>query len=474
MAASRLTDDPLDTPAGGAPFVTIMVPAYAEPPALVIGTLNALARLDYPVFEVLVINNITTDETVWRPVEEHCRRLGSRFRFLHVEGITGAKAGALNWARPQVHPDTELVALLDADYQVDPKWLAHTVGHFDDPRLGFVQCPHGYRNFDDSLYGRMANAAYALPHETDTVARDEHTVGNALGTMTVIRLAALDAAGGWAEWCLTEDSEFSVRLHAAGYSSVFLRRRYGWGVIPDTFTALKKQRFRWTYGPGQEVKAHWRRYLPGPWRIPSALTLEQRIRHCHYGLVILLNSLETLLLPVSGALLLSILAQREQLMVDARLSLAVAALVVARWIMRWSLYRWVVGASIAETLGGSIVLLALRPTVSKAALRVLLGGSARWERTNKFRPPLRRGRVLRSTWVETTCAVACLAAATAAFFAVRDVVAAALLALGFTWQAVVHASGFAVAMAFEHALRSRSLRARTTLNAAEPLGPRHE
>ena len=82
------------------PRVSIHVPAHAEPPEVVIATLESLARLDYPNFEVLVIDNNTADPALWRPVEAHCQALGERFRFLRVEGITGAKAGALNYALP--------------------------------------------------------------------------------------------------------------------------------------------------------------------------------------------------------------------------------------------------------------------------------------------------------------------------------------------------------------------------------------
>ncbi|HEY0767771.1 MAG TPA: glycosyltransferase, partial [Steroidobacteraceae bacterium] len=62
------------------PKVSIHVPAYNEPPAMLIETLDALARLDYPDFEVLVIDNNTRDEAVWRPVQAHCASLGARFR----------------------------------------------------------------------------------------------------------------------------------------------------------------------------------------------------------------------------------------------------------------------------------------------------------------------------------------------------------------------------------------------------------
>jgi hypothetical protein len=72
------------TPSPDAPKVSIHVPCYNEPPHMVIETLDALAKLAYPNFEVLVIDNNTRDEEVWRPLEEHCAKLGGRFRFFHL------------------------------------------------------------------------------------------------------------------------------------------------------------------------------------------------------------------------------------------------------------------------------------------------------------------------------------------------------------------------------------------------------
>jgi exo-beta-1,3-glucanase (GH17 family) len=53
------------------PFISVHVPAYNEPPDMMIETLDALSRLDYPSFEVLVIDNNTQNENVWRPVQQH-------------------------------------------------------------------------------------------------------------------------------------------------------------------------------------------------------------------------------------------------------------------------------------------------------------------------------------------------------------------------------------------------------------------
>ena len=116
--------------AGPQPKVSIHVPAYNEPPDMVIETLDALARLDYPDFEVLVIDNNTPDEAVWRPVEAHCARLGARFRFLHVAPLAGFKAGALNFALRQTADDAQIIAVIDSDYVVDPRWLRDLVPAF--------------------------------------------------------------------------------------------------------------------------------------------------------------------------------------------------------------------------------------------------------------------------------------------------------------------------------------------------------
>ena len=80
------------------PLVSIHVPTHNEPPLMVMQTLNALARLDYPNFEVIVLDNNTADESLWRPVASHCAALGPRFRFFHIDNVKGFKAGALNKA----------------------------------------------------------------------------------------------------------------------------------------------------------------------------------------------------------------------------------------------------------------------------------------------------------------------------------------------------------------------------------------
>jgi glycosyl transferase family 2 len=440
-------------PPADAPMVTVQVPIHAEPAEIVIATLDALARLDYPNHEVLVIDNNTHNEELWRPVEEHCVRLGPRFRFLHVEGITGAKAGALNWSREYLDPRTRLVALVDADYLADPAWLKHTVGLFDDPTLGFVQCPHAYRDYAHSAYGRWANTAYEWAQHTEMPSRNEQNAGITVGTMSLIRLETLDLAGGWAEWCQTEDSEFAIRAHAAGYGSILVNRAYGWGLIPETLAELKKQRYRWTYGPGQEFKRHLRLYLTRR----SGLTGAQRLRHGHYGLVILTTGLGVLSLPISLALLVSMFVRQDTPEIEPLVLLPFIAFLAGRRMMRWVLFHKVVGATPRQILGGFVALLAVKPTMSTAAFNVLIGRPAVWQRTTKFRALPSTYRWVVDSGPEIAFAIGCLLAAVAAATALPTGIASALLVAGFAWQALVYATAPLLAVAAERALTSSSL-----------------
>src|SRR5213596_3142517 len=123
------------------PFVSIHVPANNEPPELLIQTLRSLCRINWTNYEVLVIDNNTADARLWRPVEEFCRELGSRFRFFHVENLRGFKAGALNHVRRFMDPRAEFIFVVDADYVVEPKCLRRALSFWTDPKIGLIQFP---------------------------------------------------------------------------------------------------------------------------------------------------------------------------------------------------------------------------------------------------------------------------------------------------------------------------------------------
>ncbi len=240
---------------GYRPKVCVQVPCYNEPPDMVKETLDALAALDYPDFEVMIIDNNTKDENVWRPVEEYCKQLGPRFRFFHVAPLEGFKGGALNWALERTSPDAEIVAVIDSDYCVNRNWLKHLVPHFADPKMAIVQGPQDYRDGDQSLFKKLCYAEYKGFFHIGMVTRNDRDAIIQHGTMTMIRRDVMDRLK-WAEWTITEDAELGLRAFEEGLSAAYVSDSYGKGVMPDRFIDYKKQRFRWAYGAMQIMKGH--------------------------------------------------------------------------------------------------------------------------------------------------------------------------------------------------------------------------
>ena len=71
------------------PKVSIHIPAYFEPAEMLKQTLDAVSRLDYPNFECVCIINNTPDPDFWQPIQDHCRTLGERFKFINAEKVAG-------------------------------------------------------------------------------------------------------------------------------------------------------------------------------------------------------------------------------------------------------------------------------------------------------------------------------------------------------------------------------------------------
>lgn len=240
------------------PMVSIHVACCREPPEMVIATMESLARLDYPNFEVLIIDNNTPDENLWRPLERRCQELGPRFRFFTLGKWPGFKAGALNFGLRQTNPDAVVVGVVDADYVVEPDWLKGTIPYFDDSEVSLVQAPQEHRDVERNLFQLMEADEYCGFFRIGMVQRNEDNAIVQHGTMTLIRRTELDALNGWAEWCICEDTELGIRLLLRKTKSVYIDHIFGRGLAPDSYEAYAKQRFRWAYGGMRIFRRYWR------------------------------------------------------------------------------------------------------------------------------------------------------------------------------------------------------------------------
>ncbi len=371
---------PLMSSGARSPRVSIHVPAYNEPPAMLIETLDGLARLDYPDFEVLVIDNNTRDEAVWRPVEAHCARLGPRFRFFHVAPLAGFKAGALNYALARTAPDAEIVAVIDSDYVVDARWLRDLTPAFRDQRIAIVQAPQDYRDEGASAFKAMCYAEYRGFFHIGMITRNERNAIIQHGTMTMVRRRQLEDCGGWAEWCITEDAELGLRIFEAGFDASFVPSSYGRGLMPDTFVDFKKQRFRWAYGAMQILKAHARAlFLEG-----GPLSPGQRYHFIAGWLPWTADGCNLLFnlaaLAWSVAMVWAPRHIEPPLVVYSVLPLSLFTFKLAKLI---HLYHVRVGANSRQTLAAAVAGLALTHTIGKAAIKGLLTRDEPFFRTPK-------------------------------------------------------------------------------------------
>ena len=136
------------------PMISLHVPAQNQPPDMVIlDTLRSLVRLDYPLYEVILIDDNTDDEALWQPVQQWCARHG--VKSIHLEKWPGYKSGALKYAlRDLTDPRAELIGVVDSDYQIEPGFLRACVQAFADPWIGFVQAPQDGRGWRQAAYYR--------------------------------------------------------------------------------------------------------------------------------------------------------------------------------------------------------------------------------------------------------------------------------------------------------------------------------
>jgi exo-beta-1,3-glucanase (GH17 family)/cellulose synthase/poly-beta-1,6-N-acetylglucosamine synthase-like glycosyltransferase len=362
----RRSFKPVEMAAAELPMVSVHVPTYNEPPAMVIETLNALAALDYPRFEVIVVDNNTKDPQVWKPVQAYCQALGPHFRFFHVDPLTGYKAGALNYALAQTDADARIIAVIDSDYAVDRKWLKDLVPQFKDPRIGIVQAPQDYRDSAGSAFKTMCYAEYRGFFFIGMVTRNERNAIIQHGTMTLIRRAVLSELDGWAEWCITEDAELGLRIFEKGYEAAYIGSSYGRGLMPDTFGDYKKQRYRWAYGAVQILRRHTAYLLSSK---KSRLTSGQRYHFIAGWLPWLADGINLLFnlaaLGWSVAMIIDPKHIDPPLVIFSLLPLSLFAFKVGKLFY---LYRTRVGSSLLQTLAAAVAGLALSHTIAKAIL----------------------------------------------------------------------------------------------------------
>lgn len=247
--------------------VAVLIPTYNEGREILLPTIAAAVALE-PSHETWVLDDGDRPE-VRRMAEE----LGARYlaRPTHEH----AKAGNVNHALGIVKAD--LLAILDADHVARPDFLRNTLGYFRDPRIAVVQTPQEFYNVTSFEHGRGRTFGEHFHEQTlfyrlIQPGKNRWNAAFWCGTNAVVRADALREVGGCAVETITEDIHTTIRLHRAGWRSVYHNEVLARGLAADDAAQYQLQRNRWGTGAMQVLKVENPLVVPG-------LSLTQRVAY---------------------------------------------------------------------------------------------------------------------------------------------------------------------------------------------------
>jgi len=272
------------------PFVSVHVAAYNER-RVIERLLVALSQLEYPEYEVIVVDDSTDDS---KQILERWVNT-PRFKILHRNSRAGYKGGALREALKVMDPRAEYVIIFDADSVPFPDAIDRFLPHFyyengngkngngnghltseaeqnghgrhEYKRRENVAAVQSYQwhvlNKSESWLTEAVRAEYAGSYMVERPFQD--AVGSlkmVAGTSYMIRADLLREIG-WGT-SITEDWELTLKLYARGYKVAYTP----WAETPaecvSTFSRLARQRMRWAEGHTYNVRRYFLTILLSP------------------------------------------------------------------------------------------------------------------------------------------------------------------------------------------------------------------
>jgi biofilm PGA synthesis N-glycosyltransferase PgaC len=260
------------------PFVSILAPAYNEA-ACVTDALSALVGLDYSAYEVIFVDDGSTDST-YELALSFAGTHRSRHGMCDVRIFTkpnGGKWSAHNFGLR--HAKGELVLCIDADSRIEGGSLRLMVRHMRDGRVGAVSGQIRVRN-RKSLLGLFQAFEYVLAN--GALRLSQGATGAVMvvpGPIGLFRREALDRveaenerAGGFenqempgpfSPLTFAEDFHLSLTMLALGYRVEYEPHAIAHTKAPATLAGLVNQRYRWNRGTMQVILWFVRRTLRG-------------------------------------------------------------------------------------------------------------------------------------------------------------------------------------------------------------------
>lgn len=258
--------EPLPPPQGLT--VDVLIPTLNEEPDLLRKTIRGCLKMTYP-HRTYILDDGKRPEVKALAMELGCE-------YLSRPDNRDAKAGNLNHAFGMTQG--EFVATFDADHVPQPDFLDKLLGYFKDDKVAFVQTPQDFYNVDSFQHRITKNrklwSEQSLFFSLIQPGKDRWNAAFYCGSCAILRRRALQDIGGFATETITEDFHTSIKLHAAGWKSVYHNETLAYGIAPPVLYPFQVQRLRWGQGTTQVLRREDPLLLKG-------LTLPQRV--CYFA-----------------------------------------------------------------------------------------------------------------------------------------------------------------------------------------------
>lgn len=244
------------------PFVSIIIPAYNEGKVLS-ATVESLLKLDYENYEIIIVNDGSTDDT--KEIAENLLGyrdgLSTKVKITLINKPNSGKARSLNAGIK--YSKADYVLCMDGDSQLSPDSLRMGIRHFANSNIGAVA-----GNVKVLNRGNFFTDLQALEYvEGLNMARSAQSylklVNIIPGPLGIFRREAIEMIGLYTSDTYAEDADITLRILAAGWKIYYEPKAISYTEAPATLQQLLKQRYRWTRGILQSIRKH-RKMLVNP------------------------------------------------------------------------------------------------------------------------------------------------------------------------------------------------------------------
>ncbi len=225
------------------PKITILIPAFNESKGIESTVKSALGQ-DYPDFEVIVIDDGSTDDTADK---------ANRFGVKVIRQKNSGKATAMNKGISLANG--ELIATLDADSVAEKDALRNMVGFFKEPEVMAVTATMKVKDEKNTLV-RMQKAEYIFSNMMVKIFSLLESVVVTPGPLSLFRKKTFDELGGFKGKTMAEDNEMALRIQGANYKIRSSKKAVVYTKAPDSLGALFRQRKRWYVGYVENIRSY--------------------------------------------------------------------------------------------------------------------------------------------------------------------------------------------------------------------------